>query len=189
MKCRTAMLLVVLMPAIAMAQAEGEGGLTGFSPGDSNWQFTAGYIHESFGGDNEDIYSGSVGLEYFLWENVAIMPEFIGYYVDQAEDAEGVGFHLRLRWYPIHLCNNRVHPFIDGGASVNYFTRRTPDPQGTHFNFIETVSAGVKVDITEQMSLIGGARYLHLSNAGYQGQDRNPSIDGFGGFLGVALTF
>jgi hypothetical protein len=161
----------------------------GYREGDRAIQFTAAFIGDPQGDDRQEMYSGGLGAEFFVWDNISVIPEFVGYYVNQDEDARGFGFQIVLRWYFAHLFDDHLHAFIEGGSSVNYFDRRVSDPDGTHFNFIEPVSLGLKLDVSDTVSILGAARYLHLSNAFIEGSDRNPSIDGFGAFVGMSIRF
>ena len=60
--------------------------------------------------------------------------------------------------------------------------------EGTRFNFIEQFGMGLTRDVGGRTHLLIGVRYYHLSNAGIEGQERNPSNNGVVAYLGLLFT-
>jgi opacity protein-like surface antigen len=147
-----------------------------------------GYIAEAFGGDGEELYYGGATLEYFAWDDVAIVGEFLGFYVNQSEDTEGLGFNLLGRWHFWMPCKS-VALFLDGGAGLIEGFDNIPSPDGTYHNFTLHAGGGFKIQLADNINLLAGARYFHLSNASIHGPDRNPSLDGFSGYGGLLINF
>jgi hypothetical protein len=60
---------------------------------------------------------------------------------------------------------------------------------GTEINFDARAGVGATVRLLNDLHLMGGVRYLHLSNGNIHGLDENPSIDAVEGYVGLMLTF
>jgi len=159
-----------------------------FQQGTWTGGLVGGYLHESFGGDGEDLYYGGVEVEYFWLDDLAIVGELLGYHVDQSEDTTAFGLNLLLRWHFWKPCKN-VALYLEGGAGIIQGLDNIPSPEGTYFNFTQHVGLGGKIILKDNMSLLLGGRYFHLSNASIKGSDRNPSIDAFGGYGAFVINF
>lgn len=160
-----------------------------FKAGSWNLNLYAGQWREAFGGDNEKLTFGTVDVEYFLRDDLSLNGEFVGYSVDQREpDAAAFGFNLIGRYYfwkPV----DAFAIYFEGGAGIFEGDHRVPTPDGTHHNFTLHVGFGARYQLAQNLALIGGFRYFHLSNASIEGKARNPSIDGFGGYGGFSIDF
>jgi len=60
---------------------------------------------------------------------------------------------------------------------------------GTTYNFTARVGPGVSYRISDDVFLLGGARYFHLSNGNQHGRIKNPSYDGIEWYVGLMFTF
>jgi hypothetical protein len=60
---------------------------------------------------------------------------------------------------------------------------------GTRFNFVERVGLGATYELVDNLHLIGGARWFHLSNADLDGAERNPAFDALEYYAGLIFTF
>lgn len=147
-----------------------------------------GTVSEAFAGRGETLYFGGAGFEYFPWDNISAVFEAVGYHVSQSHDADGYGFNLLGRWHFWRPCP-ALAVFIEGGAGMCEGTDNIPSPEGTYFNFTLHVGIGAKLRLGDNVSIIGGARFFHLSNARLEGGSRNPGIDALGGYGGVVIDF
>jgi hypothetical protein len=137
-----------------------------------------------------DIASGAAGVGYFVFDNLALGLEANGYHAQQS------GFDVRNAWmYGVsgvlrhHLLRfERMTFFIDVSFGPAEATHRVP-AGGTYFNFVTRTGIGTTYQMKENLHLIGGVRHFHLSNAKIEGSDRNPSINGVEGFVGLMWTF
>lgn len=155
------------------------------------WELSVigGAYLETFEGNGEVLSFAGFDVEYFAWDDVAIVTQFLGYHVEQQEpDAAGFGFNLLLRWYFYKPCESFA-AFVEGGSGILETNYRVPTPDGTHHNFTEYLGLGCRMKLADHISLITSVRYIHLSNAYIHGEERNPSIDGFGGFGGIRIDF
>lgn len=159
---------------------------TGFAKEDT-WRWT---VQFGFGFEIDDFDNhfglGGVGFSYFPIDDLSINVEFNGMYFvqDKAEEAAGFNFNLLLRWH--YLTEEKWTAFAEmsGGIVVN----DNPVPaNGAGFNFIAQVGAGISVDLGDDVRLLTGIRWHHLSNA--RTFDRNPGMDSAFGFVGLSMPF
>lgn len=169
---RCALLLVLCLTASARA----------IPAGSFTLDMTAGYVR-ALGRNDADIGAINIGGNYFLFENISLGGEIGGYGISQpGDDATAVGLSTVLR---IHLFEWKSGGlFIDGSFGPVESSVDVPEG-GTHFNFISRAGAGATIRLDERLHLILGARYWHLSNAQIQGYDRNPTINGVEGYVGL----
>jgi len=144
----------------------------------------------------ETIYFGGASADWFFWDDLAVVTEFVGYGVNQedrlgvdVDDSAGIGFNLLARWHLLKNGDETLALYIEGGAGLAQFNHRTPGPEGTHFNFTPQAGVGVKWKCADRIGIIAGVRYLHISNANIDGGDRNPGIDAIGGYGGITIDF
>jgi len=86
--------------------------------------------------------------------------------------------------YNFTVLGGRLVPYVDGTLGAVYLNVHR-DIQGTRFNFIETVGAGVRYFVTDGLALGAGFRYRHLSNADI----RKPNHGLDTGFVVVGLSY
>lgn len=142
-------------------------------------------------GHERTIYFGAVAPEFFFMDKVSVVGEMTAYGIDQADgkDGKGGGLTLLARWHFWECTQCHVAFYIEGGAGASDWDVRVPDPRGTHFNFTPQGGVGLKWTVCQGAEVILGGRYLHISNAGMQGGDRNPGIDSVGGYGGLVIHF
>lgn len=174
--------LLAALTGIASAEEPGY-----FSRG--TWTATGyGTYIKSFTGQEAQMGSGAVGVGYYFFDNLSLSAELSGYYDAQAGPSSRiVSGDLLLR---NHLFRSgRFSFFLDGVAAITYADRRTPYPLGTHYNYIVEPGIGATLQLYENLHLIGGVRYFHLSNAHLEGPIRNPSINGTQAYVGLLFKF
>jgi hypothetical protein len=148
---------------------------------------TYGSYTRNFTGERAKMAGATIGIGYFVWDNVSLNAEFSGYHNDQdGPDSTISDLGILLRHHLFH--RGRFSFFADVGAGLSYADHPTP-PGGTYFNFTEEVGLGASFQIRGNLHVIGGVRYFHLSNARIEGPDRNPSINATQGYVGLMLSF
>lgn len=155
-------------------------------------ELTTSYFHAIV--DDEDIYNGVVAGGYYFDDKHAVRVEMLGYKMDleddnntgDADDSTAFGLNLGLRYHFFEY--QRLSVFIDGIVGAFYGSRNFPE-FGTHFNFNEQLGLGATFRIDDNAHLIGGCRFIHISNARIRGADENPGFDGLGGYFGVVFTY
>ncbi|MDX1682878.1 MAG: acyloxyacyl hydrolase, partial [Phycisphaeraceae bacterium] len=86
------------------------------------------------------------------------------------------------------VVEDRYTVYLDGGAGLQHSGESIP-ADGTNFNFRPQVGIGFTWHIDENIHLMSGARWLHISNAGINGDDQNPGFDGAQVYAGVSIPF
>ena len=95
-----------------------------------------------------------------------------------------VGASLLLRYSD--KITSRIAPFIEGGVGVVYTTQHTHE-QGTQYNFLPQIGAGIQCFLNKSFALTGGYRFRHMSNAGLD--DDNSGIDHHFVLVGISYFF
>ena len=142
--------------------------------------------------DNRFVLLGG-GVSYFLVDYVSLSFELNGMYFTQTpgSDAFGINFAMLLRWH--FIVRDKWTVYADFGAGLLGTTERVPGPQpseprgGTKFNFTPQAGVGFTYALKNDMRLIGGLRWYHISNANTQ--ENNPGRDSIMLYVGVSLPF
>ena len=174
-------MVTALIPGVARADDPGD-----FTKG--TWVVDAyGSYTGSFFGEKAQIGAGTLGVGYYLFDHIALNAEFSGYHNSQhGPDSDIVAADVLLRHHIIQ--SGRFSLFLDAGAGISYADHRTPY-YGTYYNYILETGVGATFQLHDNLHLIGGVRYLHLSNAELEGPEHNPSINGVQGYVGLLLKF
>ena len=136
----------------------------------------------------EDVYSAGAALGYYLFDDFALLGRVSAVGVDQpvSDDAVGGSVELFIRWHLLTV--ERFTLFLDGGGGRMWTD--TPTPRGgTPSNWTGRVGLGATLRLSDDLHLIGGARYLHYSNGDVHGRERNPGYDGVEGYVGLMWRF
>src|SRR5687768_15488611 len=132
-----------------------------FAKGAWNLEVSGSYTTPIRFSENE-FYSATVGAGYYIVDNLSLGAELQVYYADQpTTDTMIVGLGPLLRWHVLAI--DRFSLFLDAGGSVTYAWREVPE-FGTHFNYTGKVGLGATYALREDLHLVGGIRYFHLSN-------------------------
>ena len=183
--CFAALALGLFAPAAVAAPLFGEKGES-FPKGTTALEFNGAYIYPiRFSVDH--FYGANVAGHYYFGDEVSLGLELQGYYVDQEEhDTVLGGGSLVLRWH--FLAAEHYTLFFDGGLGGSYSGFDVPE-DGTHFNYTARGGGGVTYKLRDDLHLLGGVRFWHLSNGNLHGRDENPSQDGVQYYAGVLFTF
>jgi len=103
---------------------------------------------------------------------------------DPLKDVLLPAVNVLLRWSALDLGKTVV--FIEGGGGLSYATGKVPS-EGTRFNYVSQTGVGLLRSISPRVDLLGGARWLHVSNNGLDGRRRNPDIQALGLYVGWSL--
>ena len=180
-----ALSLLLATTAAHAAPAVGEWG-SAFPQGTKVFQLTAEYIHPIRFAEDK-FYGGSASGHYYFAHEVSIGVEVQGYAVDQVtDDTVLAGAGLVLRWH--FFADDDFSLFADAVGGVSLAEAEVPEG-GTHFNYVPKIGGGATFKLRDDVHLIGGVRFFHLSNGNLHGRDENPSQDGVQYFFGVVWTF
>lgn len=89
-----------------------------------------------------------------------------------------------FRWRPFRT--GTTSWFVEGGGGVSYASDEVPN-SGTRFNFVSQMGLGMTRAVRTDIELVGGLRWLHVSNNSLTGSARNPDIQAVGLYLGWRL--
>jgi hypothetical protein len=156
-----------------------------FSRGTRKWQ-----IYPSFAGGDQgkgNLYALHFGYGKFLWDQFSFNVDVFGTYIRSGIDDNGVGFGLDLICRKHFLMKNddtySVYLDLGGGFEI-----QSTEFAGTrNFNFRVLGGGGGTVRVTENVRLMGGLRYLHISDAGIDGG--GGGFDGYQVYGGVMMPF
>ena len=149
-----------------------------------------GQAHVGYGGELEGKVRGTAkaaaGLGYYLYDNVALNLEVpLDYVAMRGDDARVLGVILVGRWH--FWEKDDFSTYVEAGGGFLAASESLP-PGGTRNNFTELVGGGLTWLICDNLHLMGGARYQHISN-GKDAERSNPGMDNIVGYAGVAWTF
>lgn len=127
------------------------------------------------------------GVGYYFFDNLAINLDVSGYGFNEGQPSgAAVSMTLGLRH---HLLNfGTASLFMDVAGGIIEASSELPSG-GTHLNNMFYVGPGIAYPIRDNVWLIGGVRYFHISNAQSEGPDRNPSINAIQGVVGIMFRF
>ena len=134
---------------------------------------------------DEDLFGGSAGLWYRLDEDWSVGGETLVFWAHQERvpSAPVTGFTLLGRR---HVERARHSWFGEAFGGISYAGRFVPSG-GTRFNYLAGGAVGFIHATSRYAHLIASFRFLHISNNGLAGRDRNPDIEAFGIRAGVVL--
>ncbi len=149
------------------------------------WNVIGGYGADFDNSENR-FGLGGVSFSYFGADDFSIDFEFDGLYFDQetAENAGGFNFNLLLRWHV--LARDDWSLFVDVGAGVMETSDAVP-ALGSSFNFIAQAGGGISFDINDEVRLLTGVRWHHVSNG--RTFSNNPGQDSFYVYAGLSFPF
>jgi len=156
-----------------------------FSRGTRKWRTYASFAGGDRGKGN--LYALHFGYGKFLWDQFSFNVDVFGTYIRSGIDDNGVGYGLDLIFRKHFLIKNddtySVYLDLGGGLEV-----QSTEFAGTrNFNFRVLGGGGGTVRITEQARLMGGLRYLHISDAGIDGG--GGGFDGYQVYVGMMMPF
>ena len=141
--------------------------------------------------NTDGLYSGHVGVGYHFRDGISINAEFVGSAIqmqntkhDAGGDSASGAFDLILRWH--FLRGDGWSIFGDVGGGVMESMESFP-ANGSHFNFRPQAGLGATLRITDDCYLMGGVKWLHVSNANLR--ERNPGFDSAMFYMGLMFPF
>jgi hypothetical protein len=136
---------------------------------------------------DEKLASGALGFGYAIFDNVSLNAELFATHITQSgPDANALNLQILLRHHLLQF--DRFTVFADVGPGIFEGSEKVPEG-GTSFNITFRSGVGATYRLRENLYLLGGARYFHLSNAALEGREHNPSINGIEGYFGIMWRF
>ena len=141
----------------------------------------------NYNGNHEEMFGEFAGFTYGIREGLAIRVAAPLYYVWQrGTDSYLFGVTGGLRGRLVK--KPRWSAFWEFEVGVSEGDTYVP-PRGTRFNYLAIGGGGVTVQIRPGIHLLGGLRFVHLSNNSLAGRSRNPDIEALGPMIGMLYGF
>ena len=140
-----------------------------------------------FNQSTESLAGAVVGVDRRVWRGLSVRGELLALRVMQ-DDEDGwlrgftIGTRLRSRNGSV-----RPTPVVDVAVGLSRATRPVP-PEGTSFNYLAAIGAGVEMPFRASVVTVTG-RWFHASNNGREGRHRNPDIQSLGVVVSVGWEY
>ena len=157
----------------------------GFSKGSRKWQT---YASAAAGDQGKgEMYALHVGYGYFLLDYLSINIDVLGAYIRSGIDDNGVagGLDVIFRRHFSWVDDNQWSLYLDLGGGLQQ--QSTKFSGSRHFNFRVMAGGGGTFRVSDHIRLMGGMRYLHISDAGIEGG--GGGFDGFMFYAGAMFPF
>ena len=156
-----------------------------FIPNNLNLEFSGQFLVEAWDLNltKESLLGGTVALGYSLSDRVQLNTELSLLRVKQGASYEVLvpAISPIVRWRS-HT-HGPVSIFWEIGPGISYATNEVP-VGGTRFNYVFQVGGGMSYTFSSGINLVGGLRWLHLSN---NSLDKNPDIQAVGIYVGWVI--
>lgn len=150
--------------------------------GSWRWQLLGGYANDLDGASQIE-FGGS--LSWFFVNDLSIDFQVEGDWIGQSGgNVWGGGATLLFRWHFINTDTWSLYG--DAGCGVIGTTAPAPS-NGTSFNFTPQVGGGVSFAIADDVRLMIGARWYHISNANTG--ESNPGRNSLMGYVMLSFPF
>jgi hypothetical protein len=156
------------------------------------------YVSAIFPGGLEDsrMFGAHVGGGYYVRDNVSMNLTFSGYWGDHTinsitgQDLGTFGAGSVEGIMRCHVLNYGSWSTY-GEAGLGFWLGSEPVPaRGTKYNFILTAGGGVTKQLSDDVHLMVGLRWFHLSNGSFfNNANHNPGLDGVMSYLGLMYQY
>ena len=156
-----------------------------FAKGNRKWQTYGSVL--GFDPGKGEMYALHLGYGFFPYERISVNIDIFGAYIRSGIDDNGVagGLDVIFRRHFHTFANERYTFYGDLGGG---FEQQSTDFSGSRrFNFRAMVGIGGSMRINAKVRLMGGVRYLHISDAGIDGG--GGGYDGLQFYLGSMFPF
>jgi hypothetical protein len=141
----------------------------------------------NYNGNHEEMLGEFAGFTYGIREGLAVRVATPLYYVWQ-RGTDGYLFGVTGGLRGRLMKKPRWSAFWEFEIGVSEADTYVP-PRGTRFNYLAIGGGGVTVRIRPGIHLLGGLRFVHVSNNGLAGRSRNPDIEALGPTIGLLYGF
>jgi hypothetical protein len=141
----------------------------------------------NYNGNHEEMLGAFAGFTYGIREGLAVKVATPLYYVWQ-RGTDGYLFGVTGGLRGRFVKKRRWSAFWEFELGVSEADTHVP-PRGTRFNYLAIGGGGMTVRIRPGLHLLGGLRFVHVSNNSLAGRSRNPDIEALGPTIGVLYGF
>jgi len=136
---------------------------------------------------HEEMVALVAGFTYGLRNGLVLTASWPMYFVSQrGTDAYMMCATVGVRGRVYH--RGRWAAYLELRVGVSDADTFVP-PRGTRFNYLALGGAGGTLRIRRGLHGLAGLEWVHVSNGGYAGRDRNPDIEAVGLKVGVLVAF
>lgn len=156
-----------------------------FSKGTRKWQTYASLAAGDHG--KGEMYALHIGYGYFLIDYLSVNIDLLGAYIRSGLDDNGVaaGLDVTFRRHFSWVNDDRWTVYLDLGGGIQQ--QSTKFAGNRHFNFRVMGGGGGTLRVSDHVRMMGGLRYLHISDAGIEGG--GGGFDGFMFYGGALFPF
>ncbi len=141
----------------------------------------------AFADQQGELYTVGASFERRFYEELSIAFQPFGGVGVGKSDASGVIGLDALIKHPIY--KNKIFTVnFEGGAGIQYAGSKSWPRDGSHFNWRPQAGFGVRFNTGNDLQLLFGARYMHISNGGIN-KHSNSGVDEIFLYGGFQLTF
>jgi hypothetical protein len=141
----------------------------------------------NYNGNHEEMLGEFAGFTYGIREGLAVKVSTPLYYVRQ-RGTDGCLFGVTAGLRGRLVKKPHWSAFWEFEMGVSDADTYVP-PRGTRFNYLAIGGGGITVRIREGIHLVGGLRWVHVSNHALAGRSRNPDIEALGPAVGLLYGF
>lgn len=181
--------MVLLVAAPVLAQPVSEPPASPFERHATSLEFGAAVMPEAWNNNesHEWLFEGSGSMWWAFKQGFALGLEWQHVRVFQTTpDAWVQGFSPLFRWRYVE--RPRWNAYLEVGPGISWSDCTAP-PRGTLFNYLFQGEGGVMRQLTPSTHAVVAFRFLHISNNGREGLNRNPDIEALGLRAGIAVWF
>ncbi len=136
---------------------------------------------------HEEMFAIAAGVTYGIRDGLLLTVAAPLYYIDQrGVDAWMLGVTAGVRGRLWH--RGPVTAYWEFAVGISEADTDTP-PRGTRFNYLALGGVGATVRIRSELHALVGMSWVHVSNNGLAGRDRNPDIEAVGPKVGIVVGF
>jgi hypothetical protein len=141
----------------------------------------------NYNGSHEELSAIVPGVGYGLGKGVVLVGRGLLSYIGQrGPDGFLLGTTIGARGRIFR--RRRWSLFWEADIGISHSDTVVPR-RGTRFNYLALGGVGTTVHLAHGLHLLSGLRWIHISNAGLAGRDRNPDIEAVGVQMGVLVGF
>lgn len=133
------------------------------------------------------MYGPRAGLMYGLRDGLTFIAGWPLYYISQrGVDGYLLGATVGIRGRVYR--RGRWSAFLEFEVGISDADTSVP-PRGTRFNYLALGGTGTTVRLRSGVHVLTGVKWIHVSNNGLAGRDRNPDIEAVGPHLALLIGF
>jgi len=171
---------------VPLAMVEAPRASIPFSKGSITLEIEAAYT-DPIRFSTDQFIGGTVGLSYYFADgwSASILAHGFAVHQEIGDDTTGGGASVLVRWHFIR--NENWSLYLDGGGGLVWSDEPIPFG-GTTYNYTGRAGGGASLRVADNIHLLAGGRYFHLSNGNQHGRENNPSFDGVEYYVGMMFT-